>query len=62
MQLVNSIVSYVALKAVNKGPYIVEAVRALDDILRRMEAHQDKKRSSLRRLHVAGAVSATSGQ
>ncbi len=46
----------------NKGPYIVEAVRALDDILRRMEAHQDKKRSMLRRLHVAGAMSATSGQ
>ena len=46
----------------NKGPYIVEAVRALDDILRRMEAHQDKKRSMLRRLHVAGAVSAASGQ
>jgi pyruvate kinase len=46
----------------NKGPYIVEAVRALDDILRRMEAHQDKKRSMLRRLHVAGAMSAASGQ
>ncbi len=46
----------------NKGPYIVEAVRALDDILRRMEAHQDKKRSMLRRLHVAGALSAASGQ
>jgi pyruvate kinase len=46
----------------NKGPYIVAAVRALDDILRRMEAHQDKKRSMLRRLHVAGALSAASGQ
>ena len=37
----------------NKGPYIVEAVRSLDDILRRMVAHQDKKRSMLRRLHLA---------
>ena len=46
----------------NKGPYIVEAVRALDDILRRMEAHQDKKRSMLRRLHVARTMSAVSGQ
>ena len=42
--------------------YIVEAVRALDDTLRRMEAHQDKKRSMLRKLHVAGAMSAASGQ
>jgi pyruvate kinase len=35
----------------NKGPHILEAVHALDDILLRMEAHQDKKRSMLRRLH-----------
>jgi pyruvate kinase len=27
----------------NKGPHVVEAVRALDDILRRMEARQSKK-------------------
>ena len=46
----------------NKGLYIVEAVRALDDILRRREALQDKKRSMLRGLHVAGAMSAASGQ
>lgn len=39
----------------NKGPYIVDAVRALDDILRRMEAHQAKKRSMLRRLGLAAA-------
>jgi pyruvate kinase len=38
----------------NKGPYIVQAVRALDDILRRMEQHQSKKSSLLRRLNVAG--------
>ena len=37
----------------NKGPHIVEAVRALDDILRRMQAHQRKKRSLLRALHLA---------
>ena len=35
----------------NKGPHILEAIEALDDILKRMEAHQHKKRSMLRRLH-----------
>lgn len=34
----------------NKGPYIVEAVATLDDILRRMAAHQRKKVPLLRRL------------
>jgi len=34
----------------NKGPYILEAMRVLDDILRRMEEHQDKKSARLRRL------------
>lgn len=34
----------------NKGPHIHEAVRVLDDILRRMNSHQDKKRSLLRAL------------
>ena len=38
----------------NKGPHVVEAVRALDNILRRMEAHQAKKSSRLRHLNVAG--------
>jgi len=42
----------------NKGPYVVEAVRSLDDILRRMLAHQDKKRSMLRKLHMAAAFPA----
>jgi pyruvate kinase len=37
----------------NKGPHIVEAVRALDDILTRMQAHQRKKRAMLRHLHLA---------
>jgi len=34
----------------NKGPHIAEAIRTLDDILRRMQAHQSKKRSLLRAL------------
>jgi len=38
----------------NKGPYVVEAVRTLDDILRRMQDHQAKKRSTLRSLKIAG--------
>ena len=37
----------------NKGPYMVKAVQTLDDILRRMQAHQEKKRSMLRKLSVA---------
>lgn len=37
----------------NKGPYISEAVRVLDGILRRMEAHQFKKSAMLRPLKVA---------
>ena len=34
----------------NKGPHIVEAIHALDSILTRMQHHQQKKRSLLRRL------------
>jgi pyruvate kinase len=34
----------------NKGPFVVQAVRSLDDILRRMHSHQSKKRPMLRRL------------
>ena len=34
----------------NKGPFITEAITALDDILRRMAGHQDKKRPLLRAL------------
>jgi pyruvate kinase len=41
----------------NKGPYIVDTVRFLSDILRRMAAHQSKKRALLRRLEVSDAVS-----
>jgi pyruvate kinase len=41
----------------NKGPYILEAVGVLDDILRRMQAHQTKKQSLLRQLRLAGSFS-----
>jgi pyruvate kinase len=34
----------------NKGPFIVDAMRTLDDILKRMQAHQSKKRPLLRAL------------
>lgn len=37
----------------NKGPHILEAVRVLDDILRRMQAHQNKMRPMLRPLELA---------
>ncbi len=39
----------------NKGRHLPLAVRTLDDILRRMQQHQQKKRSMLRPLRVAGA-------
>jgi pyruvate kinase len=37
----------------NKGPHITAAVQALDDILRRMSAHQRKKSARLRALDLA---------
>jgi pyruvate kinase len=37
----------------NKGPYLADAVRVLDDILRRMEAHQSKKTARLRQLRLS---------
>ena len=40
----------------NKGPYIVEAVTVLTNILQRMEQHQYKKTSQLRALHIAEHV------
>ncbi len=43
----------------NKGPHIVAAVRALDDILCRMEAMQHKKRQMLCRHSVAGSIEDT---
>jgi pyruvate kinase len=38
----------------NKGEFIVDAIQSLDDILTRMDAHQDKKRTLLRPLGVSG--------
>jgi pyruvate kinase len=37
----------------NKGPHVLDAVAALDNILRRMQAHQAKKSATLRKLHLA---------
>jgi len=37
----------------NKGPHVADAVRALVDILRRMERHRYKKRSIFRKLGVS---------
>jgi pyruvate kinase len=39
----------------NKGPHIVRAVAALDDILHRMGTHQRKKAPLLRRLQAWSA-------
>ena len=36
----------------NKGPYVMQAVHVLDDILRRMHGHQTKKRAMLRELQL----------
>ena len=38
----------------NKGPHILEAMHTLDDILRRMQDHQAKKRPLLRALKAWG--------
>jgi pyruvate kinase len=35
----------------NKGPFILQAVKLLDDVLLRMQAHQEKKTPRLRALH-----------
>ena len=37
----------------NKGPHVVEATGALDDILKRMQGHQYKKTAMLRKLRLA---------
>ena len=42
----------------NKGPHMLSAVRVLDDILRRMQAHQTKKQSMLRELQLAHGMPA----
>ena len=43
----------------NKGPHIVDAIRALVSMFARMRGHQHKKRAMLRRLEVAAAFTAT---
>ena len=40
----------------NKGPFIVQAVALLDDVLRRMQAHQAKKTPQLRALRAWEAL------
>ncbi|MDO5652479.1 MAG: pyruvate kinase [Brachymonas sp.] len=42
----------------NKGPHMLSAVRVLDDILRRMQAHQAKKSAMLRELRLAHTLPA----
>lgn len=37
----------------NKGPYVHKAVATLDDLLRRMQGHHQKKRHLMRKLNVA---------
>jgi pyruvate kinase len=46
----------------NKGPFIARAVRVLDDILRRMERHQYKKRQLYRRLAVSTRALSPTGE
>ncbi|MEJ8803101.1 pyruvate kinase [Pontibacter sp. H249] len=41
----------------NKGPYVVQAIEMLHDILVRMQEHQNKKTSMLRSLHVSNLAS-----
>ncbi len=45
----------------NKGPYITDAMRTLDDILHRMQAHQTKKRPLLRALNAWGGGGENAG-
>ena len=37
----------------NKGPYLLDAVRALDNILTRMQTHQRKEDRNVRQLGIA---------
>lgn len=41
----------------NKGLYIMKAIRTLDDVLRRMQGHQTKKTALLRSLNVSNVFS-----
>lgn len=46
----------------NKGPYVLDAVRFLDDVLQRMQDHQQKKFSRLRRLSVCALAAEVLGE
>jgi pyruvate kinase len=35
----------------NKGPFVLEAIAVLDDVVSRMQDHQSKKTAQLRALH-----------
>jgi pyruvate kinase len=39
----------------NKGPHILKAIATLDDLLKRMQPHHDKKRDLMRKLRVASS-------
>ena len=45
----------------NKGPYIADTIRFLDNVLTRMHEHQSKRTPMLRRLSIAGGTPATQG-
>ena len=45
----------------NKGPYVVQGVRELSDLIARMRPHFDKKRPQFRALSVAQPSSDRSG-
>ncbi|MCQ4258160.1 pyruvate kinase [Stutzerimonas stutzeri] len=47
----------------NKGPHVLDAIRTLDDLLKRMQGHHVKNRGMMRRLSVAQkAVSSMPGE
>jgi pyruvate kinase len=35
----------------NKGPFVLDAIAVLDNVVERMQAHQQKKTAQLRALH-----------
>lgn len=45
----------------NKGPHILKALSYLDDIMRRMATHQDKKRPTMRELKLASVFDLSAG-
>jgi pyruvate kinase len=45
----------------NKGPFLVEAVEMLDDILQRMQGHHRKKHSMMRELQLASGFHSNQG-